>query len=417
MRRCAASLPGAGPAPACALRAAASAPLPPTARTTSFPARAAAGELTRRRGTALERAWRAVLAGTRPRRREALPRAPAHAPGLVPRGDGPRPTRACARAGRGGRARLRRRARAPGPTTCPRWSAAAVGRRARRRTPRRRCALYRRAAGRSTPDDAVPRAGSAEVQAAGDGAAGGRGARGRWPRATRTRAIAEYRGGPGRGAGGGEACAWSWPTCWCSAATARRPPPSWRPDPPEDRQVLAAPGRAPGRAAGVRGAPSRPTGGILARDPRDAEALRRAARGARGARAAPRCPRSTAHPVGAPRSRAPTWPRWSSVQGHARSRRPAAASPRSPSTSRGPGRATTSSEALALDILDVYPNHTFQPAARWCAAATWRAAVARVLDLLRLAGHAPRRAISGHDARATSSTTRPRAWWRRASWT
>ena len=59
--------------------------------------------------------------------------------------------------------------------------------------------------------------------------------------------------------------------------------------------------------------------------------------------------------------------------------------------------------ALALDLMTVYPNHTFQPGAIVRRGDLARA-VARMLDLLELAGR-PRPPPLRHGARTTSSTT------------
>ena len=69
---------------------------------------------------------------------------------------------------------------------------------------------------------------------------------------------------------------------------------------------------------------------------------------------------------------------------------------------------------LALDIMDVYPNHTFQPGAMVRRGDLARAA-ARVLDLFRAAlGQRPPPPPTW---RPPTSTTTPRCgWWARASW-
>ena len=395
------------------LRAAALAPRLPRGRRLRVSRLAGRGELrpATRRGE-IEKAWQDVLAGDgRGARRSGCSKLLRRKPGPRARRDGPRPTPGCA----AGRLDEARHAASPAVLAAPAGGRVRAGRRGGRglragATARPRWPLPA-ARGRVAPDDALVRRRLAElrlqvterrVAAAAGGAAGGRhrpGHRGRTgPRSRRPRRW--------------RASGWSWRDLLVGrgrrgAAAAG----SWR--------------RIPGRTAGPA-APGRVLVGqqehtraleayrrVLARDPRDEEALRRS-REAREALELLQMPEEYRRIPGAEpitradlaalvSSRSRRWPRVPAGrrQGGHRHLGLLGAGPHHPGA--GPGHHRRLPEPHV-------PAGGHRPPGR---PGPGRAAGARPPALPGHARPAPHR----HVPEQPATTTRRRGWWRRGSWT
>ena len=339
------------------------------ARTTcSRPVRRASSPRPSRRRSG--EAWVDVLAGdtaSASRRYEKLLR---RRPGLRPGADRAGRTRGCAAGG------SRRR-----PPPSPRCSSAArttspalvgAGSAAFRQGDLDAAlGLYRRAQA-VAPDDAAGAQAAGRAQAAGHRAPHGRGRRRRWSAGTTAAAAREYAAALEAApelAGVRLALA---ELLVAQGDVARR-------GGARSRTTRRATGRLPcGCGALLPGSRSSRAAlevyrGLLARDPGDVEARAGESAAREGPRVRRRCPRSTARIADAPRVTRADLAALLAVRVTALCSGWSRASRGWRWTSRAPGRGEQVARVLALGIMDVYPNHTFQPRRRRCAASTWPA--------------------------------------------
>ena len=238
---------------------------------------------------------------------------------------------------------------------------------------------------RAVPARPVARArGPAAAPPAGRGAAPGdreaRGGRARRPAGGQRRARPwPSTGRPSRPRRRWRASASSWPRCWPGGGDKKGAVEVLEGDPTEDRQVLLQLGQLR-TEMGEHGRALEAYRRVLARDPRDEEALRRSQE-VRQALELLEMPEEYRAIASAPRISRAELAALLSVKVTALSRvRPGA--PRVAIDISGSWAREHIIKVLGLDLIEVYPNHTFQPGATVRRGELARA-VARVLDLLK----------------------------------